>query len=187
MHLYWRSQRRRCEFGAAKRRRRSHEQFEFVGICLRSAVWRHLESGLNEPAETTTTGGEFFSQSVDEHHRTAMHIGLPFPPRGSARTGPIHRRDRANGSGKSSLYRALRLLADIAQGRIIHSLALEGGLPSALWAGPETFSRRVRQEIGAHEQLDAAVADAFPGGAIEVRDADGYFEVEMQHMGSCGL
>jgi predicted ATPase len=33
----------------------------------------------------------------------------------------------ANGSGKSSLYRALRLLADIAQGRIIQSLAAEGG------------------------------------------------------------
>ena len=29
----------------------------------------------------------------------------------------------ADGSGKSSLYRALRLLADIAQGRIIKSLA----------------------------------------------------------------
>jgi predicted ATPase len=51
----------------------------------------------------------------------------------------------ANGSGKSSLYRALRLLADIAQGRIIQSLAIEGGLPSALWAGPESFSRSVRQ------------------------------------------
>src|SRR5580700_10470555 len=53
----------------------------------------------------------------------------------------------ANGSGKSSLYRALRLLADIAQGRIIHSLALEGGLPSALWAGPETISRDVRRGV----------------------------------------
>jgi len=41
----------------------------------------------------------------------------------------------ANGSGKSSLYRALRLLADIAQGRIIQSLAIEGGLASTLWAG----------------------------------------------------
>ena len=46
----------------------------------------------------------------------------------------------ANGSGKSSLYRALRLLADIAQGRIIQSLAAEGGLQSTLWAGPEKFS-----------------------------------------------
>lgn len=47
----------------------------------------------------------------------------------------------ANGAGKSSLYRALRLLADVAQGRIIQSLALEGGLNSTLWAGPEKFSR----------------------------------------------
>jgi predicted ATPase len=50
----------------------------------------------------------------------------------------------ANGSGKSSLYRALRLLADIAQGRIIQSLAVEGGLTSALWAGPEQFSRAMK-------------------------------------------
>ena len=46
-----------------------------------------------------------------------------------------------NGSGKSSVYRALRLLADTAQGRVIPSLAREGGLPSTLWAGPERFSR----------------------------------------------
>ena len=50
----------------------------------------------------------------------------------------------ANGSGKSSLYRALRLLADIAQGRIIQSLAVEGGLSSTLWAGPEAFSREMK-------------------------------------------
>lgn len=46
----------------------------------------------------------------------------------------------ANGSGKSSLYRSLRLLSEIAQGRIIASLAREGGLSSTLWAGPENFS-----------------------------------------------
>jgi predicted ATPase len=51
----------------------------------------------------------------------------------------------ANGSGKSSLYRALRLLADIGQGRIVQSLALDGGLASTLWAGPEEFSRGMRQ------------------------------------------
>ena len=50
----------------------------------------------------------------------------------------------ANGSGKSSLYRALRLLADVAQGWIIQSLAMEGGLPSTLWAGPEKFSRDMK-------------------------------------------
>ena len=47
----------------------------------------------------------------------------------------------ANGSGKSNLYRALRLLADAAQGRVVTSLAREGGLESVLWAGPEAISR----------------------------------------------
>jgi predicted ATPase len=51
----------------------------------------------------------------------------------------------ANGSGKSSLYRALRLLADVAQGRVIQSLAGEGGLMSTLWAGPEAFSRAMKR------------------------------------------
>ncbi len=51
----------------------------------------------------------------------------------------------ANGSGKSSLYRAIQLLADIAQGRIIQSLAAEGGLLSTLWAGPEAFSRAMKK------------------------------------------
>src|SRR5207248_3485949 len=51
----------------------------------------------------------------------------------------------ANGSGKSSFYRALRLLADTAQGRVVPSLAREGGLQSTLWAGPEAISRRMRQ------------------------------------------
>jgi predicted ATPase len=45
----------------------------------------------------------------------------------------------ANGSGKSSLYRAMRLLADCGSGGVIGSLAREGGLPSAPWAGPETL------------------------------------------------
>ncbi len=49
-----------------------------------------------------------------------------------------------NGSGKSSLYRALRLLAAIPQGGLVRALALEGGLPSVLWAGPERFSRGMR-------------------------------------------
>lgn len=50
----------------------------------------------------------------------------------------------ANGSGKSSFYRALRLLGEAAQGRIVPSLAAEGGLESTLWAGPESFSRAMK-------------------------------------------
>jgi predicted ATPase len=51
----------------------------------------------------------------------------------------------ANGSGKSNVYRALRLLADTAQGRVVTSLAREGGLQSTLWAGPEVASLAVRR------------------------------------------
>jgi predicted ATPase len=51
----------------------------------------------------------------------------------------------ANGSGKSSVYRSLRLLADAAQGGLIPALAREGGLQSTLWAGPETISRAMRR------------------------------------------
>jgi predicted ATPase len=48
-----------------------------------------------------------------------------------------------NGSGKSNVYKSLRLLAQTAQGGVVGALAQEGGLPSTLWAGPETFSRAV--------------------------------------------
>ena len=51
----------------------------------------------------------------------------------------------ANGSGKSSLYRALRLLGETAQGGLVRALAREGGLPSTLWAGPERVSRAMRR------------------------------------------
>jgi predicted ATPase len=54
----------------------------------------------------------------------------------------------ANGSGKSSLYRALRLLGDAAQNSVVASLAREGGLPSTFWAGPEEIARSVR--LGEH-------------------------------------
>lgn len=43
----------------------------------------------------------------------------------------------ANGTGKSNLYRALRLLAGAATGGMIEAVAREGGLSSLLWAGPE--------------------------------------------------
>jgi predicted ATPase len=60
---------------------------------------------------------------------------------------------RANGSGKSSVYRSLRLLADAALNSVVASLAREGGLPSTFWAGPETIARGVRQGNYAVEPL----------------------------------
>ena len=51
----------------------------------------------------------------------------------------------ANGTGKSNLYRGLRLLAETARGGVIRSLAAEGGLASTFWAGPERVSRAMRE------------------------------------------
>ena len=59
--------------------------------------------------------------------------------------GPLNLVTGANGSGKSSLYRALRLLGDAALNSVIASLAREGGLQSTLWAGPETIAKSVRR------------------------------------------
>ncbi|MFY9936027.1 MAG: AAA family ATPase [Silvibacterium sp.] len=75
----------------------------------------------------------------------------------------------ANGSGKSSVYRSIRLLADVAQNSVVSSLAREGGLPSTFWAGPETIARSVRQ--GAHpvqglaRQKSASLKLGFGGDA----------------------
>lgn len=49
----------------------------------------------------------------------------------------------ANGSGKSNLYKALRLLAETGRGGVINALAAEGGLDSTFWAGPEHITRRM--------------------------------------------
>ena len=70
------------------------------------------------------------------NYRSLRDLIVPLKPL-NVITGP-------NGSGKSNLYRALRLLADTAQGRVITSLAREGGLPSTLWAGPESLSRAMK-------------------------------------------
>ena len=58
--------------------------------------------------------------------------------------GPVTVVTGANGSGKSSLYRALHLLADAASGQLVASLARAGGLGSVLWAGPEHVSRAMK-------------------------------------------
>ncbi|MEM7206400.1 MAG: AAA family ATPase [Pseudomonadota bacterium] len=50
-----------------------------------------------------------------------------------------------NGSGKSNLYRALRLLAACARDGVVNALASEGGLQSTFWAGPETLSRAMKR------------------------------------------
>ena len=50
----------------------------------------------------------------------------------------------ANASGKSNLYKSLRLLAETAQGGVVNALAKEGGLDSTFWAGPENLTRKMK-------------------------------------------
>ncbi len=72
-----------------------------------------------------------------QNYRTLRDFVVPL--------GPLNVITGANGSGKSNAYRALRLLADTAQGGVIRSLAREGGLAGALWAGPESLSGAMRR------------------------------------------
>lgn len=72
-----------------------------------------------------------------ENYRSLRNVVLPLHQL-TLITGP-------NGSGKSSIYRSLRLLADAARNGAVAALAREGGLPSTLWAGPETIGRSVRE------------------------------------------
>jgi len=60
-----------------------------------------------------------------------------------------------NGVGKSNVYRALRLLVDAAEGQLGRSLAREGGMPSALWAGAP--SKRDKPDEG--RRLSIGFAD----------------------------
>lgn len=54
----------------------------------------------------------------------------------------------ANGSGKSNLYRALRLLHDIIREGALSSLAMEGGLRAALHAGERSRGTAVTLKLG---------------------------------------
>ncbi len=72
-----------------------------------------------------------------ENYRSLRHLVLPVE-RLNVVTG-------ANGSGKSSLYRALRVLADAARNGAVAALAREGGLASTLWAGSPRGGRSLRE------------------------------------------
>lgn len=71
------------------------------------------------------------------NYRSLLNLVIPL--------GSLNVVTGANASGKSNLYRSLRLLAETAQGGVINALAKEGGLESTFWAGPENISRRMKQ------------------------------------------
>ncbi|KIA64671.1 AAA family ATPase [Nocardia vulneris] len=62
-----------------------------------------------------------------ENYRSLRQVIMPL--------GRLNVVTGANGSGKSSLYRTLRLLADFSRNGAIAALAKEGGVASTLWAG----------------------------------------------------
>ena len=70
------------------------------------------------------------------NYRSLLNLVIPF--------GSLNVITGDNASGKSNLYKALRLLSETAQGGVINSLAREGGLNSTFWAGPENISHRMR-------------------------------------------
>ncbi len=68
-----------------------------------------------------------------ENYRSLRRLVVPL--------GQLNVVTGANGSGKSSLYRVLRLLADFSRNTAVAALAREGGLDSTLWAGPGRIDR----------------------------------------------
>jgi predicted ATPase len=63
-----------------------------------------------------------------------------------------------NGAGKTNLYRSLQLLQAAAAGTLARELAAEGGMASALWAGPR------RKNEPARISLSVGLAPAEHGG-----------------------
>ncbi|WP_430592698.1 AAA family ATPase [Humidisolicoccus flavus] len=77
----------------------------------------------------------------------------------------------ANGTGKSSVYRALRLLAECGSGNVIGALANEGGLPAARWAGPTSIPGSIRSgapSSGDPASIRLGFADEAFGYAIDL-------------------
>lgn len=89
-------------------------------------------------------------------YRSLRSIGLPLQQL-NVITGP-------NGSGKSNLYRALWLISQIAEGDFGRSMCREGGLLSAMWAGPRINAKKpLRMSLGfATDELNFELSCGYP-------------------------
>jgi predicted ATPase len=71
--------------------------------------------------------------------------------------GPLTVITGGNGTGKSNVYRGLRLLVDAAEGQLGRALAREGGMPSAMWAGEQSSRASATKNEG--QRLSVGFAD----------------------------
>jgi predicted ATPase len=72
-----------------------------------------------------------------EGYRSIRSLRLPLGPGVTVIVG-------ANGSGKTNIYRSLRLLSAAAEGTLARFFEEDGGLPSMLWAGVRRNHARAR-------------------------------------------
>lgn len=81
-----------------------------------------------------------------------------------------------NGCGKSNLYNALYLLAKSVEGNLAKTLAMEGGMPSVLWAGarrPTEAKNPVRMTLSVRTELFSyEIALGLPAGTMSLFSLD---------------
>ena len=88
-----------------------------------------------------------------------------------------------NGSGKTSVYRSLRLLSDVVREGALTSLVAEGGLRNALHAGPREAGRPVALRLGfASDELSYAIDLGLPQlPAFELPDGSRPLDPEVKN------
>ena len=105
-----------------------------------------------------------------QNYRSLLEVVVPL--------GALNVVTGANGSGKSNLYRSLQLLAQTAAGGVVSALAREGGLSSAMWAGPETITDAMRRGAapiqGTLRKASPRIRLGFAGDDLGYAIATGY-------------
>ncbi|MEN9449813.1 MAG: hypothetical protein RJA83_427 [Pseudomonadota bacterium] len=92
----------------------------------------------------------------------------------------------ANASGKSNLYKSIYLLAKASSGELAKTLALEGGMPSILWAGNKKQSTKPKYPLRLtiqSDDLSYELACGLPPPSLSVFTLDPLVKEEYIWMG----
>lgn len=132
---------------------------------LRKVPCHPIDNGLARTSDVTgnvTVRFHVIRSIAVSNYRTIKGIVMPL-----ARLSVITGR---NGTGKSNLYRSLRLLAGVSQGRMLEWLAREGGFGSALWSGCERMDVPVSMKFGyASDDVGYCIDLGLPPQSSETR------------------